>query len=140
MRLVKYCSAPCQRVHWKAGRHKQACLAPEQRTREAADAAAPPRAPLSAEGDVCAICLDPLSLTAAASLPCGHMFHPACAEGLRVCLMCRIAFVRAQCGVAAPNLKACGRCGDAAYCSRECQIAHWKGGHKKKCVSPSKIN
>ena len=100
----------------------------------------PARAPLSAEVDVCSICLDPLSLIAAASLPCGHVFHPACAEGLRVCLMCRIAFVRAQCGVAASNLKACGRCGDAAYCSRECQIAHWKRGHKKKCVLPSKIN
>ena len=38
-RVVKYCNAPCQKVHWKAGDHKQACLAPEQRTREAATAA-----------------------------------------------------------------------------------------------------
>ena len=38
-RVVKYCSAPCQKVRWKAGGHKQACLAPEQRTREAATAA-----------------------------------------------------------------------------------------------------
>ena len=38
--LVKYCSAPCQRAHWKAGGHKQICLGPEQRTRAAACQAA----------------------------------------------------------------------------------------------------
>ncbi|GLC55934.1 hypothetical protein PLESTB_001046200 [Pleodorina starrii] len=33
------------------------------------------------------------------------------------------------------QLAACGgRCGGAArYCSRECQTAHWKAGHKKEC-------
>jgi len=132
--LVKYCSAPCQKVHWKAGGHKQACLAPEQRTREAADAAAPPRAPLAAEGDKCTICFDPLSLTAAAALPCGHVFHPECVETLRVCPVCRKASACAQCGVAAPILKDCTRCKAVAYCSKECQTAHWKGGHKAGCV------
>ena len=39
-RLVKYCSASCQRAHWKAGGHKQICLGPEQRTRAAACRAA----------------------------------------------------------------------------------------------------
>jgi len=39
-RLVKYCSASCQRAHWKAGGHKQICLGPEQRTRAAACQAA----------------------------------------------------------------------------------------------------
>lgn len=93
--LVKYCSMPCQRAHWKDGGHKQACLAPEQRTLAAAQAAAPPRTPLAVDGDECAICLDPLSLATAANLPCGHVFHPACVERLRsfgvnqFCPMCR---------------------------------------------------
>jgi tetratricopeptide (TPR) repeat protein len=32
----------------------------------------------------------------------------------------------------------CGRCGGAKYCSKECQRAHWKGGHNLVCVSPEK--
>ena len=50
---------------------------------------------LAAQGDECAICLDPLALASAATLPCGHVFHPACVEGLRsfgvkqLCPMCR---------------------------------------------------
>ena len=81
--LVAYCSKYYQRAHWKAN-HKQFCIAK-------ADRAPPPvepkacaekiKAPLAAEGDECAICLDPLALTSAATLPCGHVFHPACVEG-----------------------------------------------------------
>ena len=94
--LVAYCSKDCQRAHWKVN-HKSFCIAK-------ADRAPPPVAPsikkdkikpLAAEGDECAICLDPLALASAATLPCGHVFHPACVEGLRsfgvkqVCPMCR---------------------------------------------------
>lgn len=45
-----------------------------------------------------------------------------------------------QCGVpeSEPRLyKMCSRCGATAYCSRECQAAHWKAGHKKECRSDS---
>ena len=31
------------------------------------------------------------------------------------------------------RLKSCARCKEAAYCSKECQVAAWKGGHKKVC-------
>ncbi len=31
------------------------------------------------------------------------------------------------------GLKACGRCGAAWYCCRECQVAHWREGHKAVC-------
>ncbi|GAQ80386.1 hypothetical protein KFL_000530140 [Klebsormidium nitens] len=31
------------------------------------------------------------------------------------------------------TFKACGACGAAQYCSRECQMVHWKNGHKKDC-------
>ena len=30
-------------------------------------------------------------------------------------------------------LKRCSKCLGVAYCSRECQVAHWKGGHKQHC-------
>lgn len=29
--------------------------------------------------------------------------------------------------------KKCGKCGIAKYCSKECQVAGWKGGHNKLC-------
>jgi len=32
-------------------------------------------------------------------------------------------------------LKKCSKCGVSAYCSRKCQLQHWKGGHKQSCCS-----
>ena len=37
-----------------------------------------------------------------------------------------------HCGTVGDNLKHCGRCGIARYCSQECQKAEWKE-HKKTC-------
>ena len=34
-------------------------------------------------------------------------------------------------------LMTCARCKSAFYCSRSCQAAHWKAGHKKICVARS---
>ncbi|KAG2498201.1 hypothetical protein HYH03_003954 [Edaphochlamys debaryana] len=31
------------------------------------------------------------------------------------------------------RLRQCGRCGQAGYCCRECQTAHWRGGHRQAC-------
>ncbi|PNH02831.1 hypothetical protein TSOC_011154 [Tetrabaena socialis] len=31
-------------------------------------------------------------------------------------------------------LQACGGCGAAWYCSRECQAGHWRAGHREACV------
>ena len=33
------------------------------------------------------------------------------------------------------GLKKCSRCGNANYCSKECQLAHWKETHKAECKS-----
>jgi len=34
-----------------------------------------------------------------------------------------------------PKLSACSRCGLVAYCSKDCQRAHWKANHKHHCVA-----
>lgn len=42
----------------------------------------------------------------------------------------------ARCGTEAPEgqqLKVCGRCKQAKYCSKECQRAHWGGMHRMAC-------
>jgi hypothetical protein len=31
----------------------------------------------------------------------------------------------------------CGRCNNARYCSRKCQVAHWKEKHKSVCQHPN---
>ncbi|KAK8800757.1 hypothetical protein WA158_000082 [Blastocystis sp. Blastoise] len=31
------------------------------------------------------------------------------------------------------SFKTCSRCKKAIYCSKECQVAHWKNGHKQAC-------
>eukprot|EP00959_Pyramimonas_sp_CCMP1952_P070244 1466767-Pyramimonas_sp.AAC.1 len=32
------------------------------------------------------------------------------------------------------QLKRCGACKAAQYCDRDCQLRHWKQGHKKECT------
>lgn len=36
----------------------------------------------------------------------------------------------------AGDFNVCGRCFKVRYCSRACQTAHWKGGHKMFCLKP----
>jgi hypothetical protein len=37
------------------------------------------------------------------------------------------------------NLMICTRCKMACYCSKECQKAQWKAGHKQACRKPGQI-
>jgi len=37
-----------------------------------------------------------------------------------------------------PGTRKCPSCRDATYCSRSCQLKHWKGGHKVICEEASK--
>jgi hypothetical protein len=39
----------------------------------------------------------------------------------------------AACGELFPKLKVCTRCRAVSYCSKDCQVAHWKAGHKQVC-------
>lgn len=36
-------------------------------------------------------------------------------------------------------LKPCTGCWYVAYCSKECQLAHWKSGHKRECSELSEM-
>ena len=38
-----------------------------------------------------------------------------------------------HCGASGTPLKACSGCSIVLYCGRDCQVAHWKAGHKKDC-------
>src|SRR5947207_8858165 len=31
----------------------------------------------------------------------------------------------------------CSRCNTAKYCSKECQVAHWRQTHKRTCQNPT---
>jgi hypothetical protein len=39
----------------------------------------------------------------------------------------------ANCGELFPKLKLCTRCRSVSYCCKDCQVAHWKAGHKREC-------
>ena len=98
-KMTFYCSTKCQKQHWKAGGHKQHCVAVAERS-------VPDRPASSggggggggaaaAEGDECAICLGALSQSPSQTLPCTHVYHRECVEKLRsfgisqACPMCR---------------------------------------------------
>jgi len=46
-----------------------------------------------------------------------------------------VAFFKCDnCGIIADERRSCGKCGQAHYCSKMCQSAHWcEGGHKQAC-------
>ena len=83
--LVKYCGRDCQRAHWKE--HKPLCIPKADRVPQPAESSARSHGThISAnEGEECAICLDPLLAEdgTTLALPCGHVFHGSCVEGLR---------------------------------------------------------
>jgi hypothetical protein len=37
------------------------------------------------------------------------------------------------------NLRCCSKCKSRSYCSKECQLKHWKTGHKKECSILQKV-
>ncbi|KAK3267031.1 hypothetical protein CYMTET_24389 [Cymbomonas tetramitiformis] len=36
--------------------------------------------------------------------------------------------------ISSSELKRCGACKKTQYCKKECQLAHWKNGHKQECA------
>jgi hypothetical protein len=38
-----------------------------------------------------------------------------------------------ECGEQSPKLKLCTQCRIVCYCSKKCQVAHWRAGHKQEC-------
>jgi hypothetical protein len=47
-------------------------------------------------------------------------------EQLPMCACCEEHYKRTA-------LRKCGQCLGVLYCSRECQVKHWKEGHKQHC-------
>jgi hypothetical protein len=45
----------------------------------------------------------------------------------------------ARCSKQVQRRMQCSRCGKVQYCSKDCQVAHWKGCHSKECI-PKKDN
>ena len=95
--LVFYCGRDCQSVHWKE--HKPQCIPKADRVPQpVGNSGRPPitRESSSQDEEECAICLDLLAEDGSTlALPCGHVFHGPCVEGLRargvakVCPLCR---------------------------------------------------
>ena len=36
------------------------------------------------------------------------------------------------------KMSRCARCKQTSYCSKECQVKHWKTGHKEECIASTK--
>ncbi|GIL93195.1 hypothetical protein Vretimale_8213 [Volvox reticuliferus] len=50
---------------------------------------------------------------------------PPAAGPLRECTSCKKLF---------QTVMACGKCKQVWYCGRDCQMAHWRAGHRKECA------
>ena len=37
------------------------------------------------------------------------------------------------------GLKKCGKCLEALYCGRDCQVKHWRSEHKRVCGVPGAV-
>ena len=82
-KMTFYCSAECQKTHWKTGGHKQHCVRAEDRRVKDCDAADGGGAAAAAEEPECAICMEPLSRSPSQTLPCTHVYHIECVGRLR---------------------------------------------------------
>jgi hypothetical protein len=86
-KLVRYCGTECQTQHWKAS-HKKFCVAVDKRKPELA-------AKNYAMRTKCVICLGSMESKDSCQLPCSHIFHQRCIDGIRanstaqVCPLCR---------------------------------------------------
>ena len=96
--ITFYCSTKCQKQHWKAGGHKQHCVAVADRRVAGNDVGGDGGSlggVAAAKESECAICLGPLSQSPSQTLPCSHVYHRECVEKLRsfgineACPMCR---------------------------------------------------
>lgn len=126
-KCVAYCSVECQHKHWKSG-HKMLCAATDSSEPRAVEATRS-RTSVHREHGTSA-----LSETTVSALHLGQKakkLFPSAEE--EECANC--AAVGNRINIV---LSKCSKCLMVAYCSRACQIQHWKdGGHKRFCVSPS---
>ena len=113
-RLAPYCSPECQREHWPC--HKDQCgLLTEFKGWIAEQA---PKAKQSVFADqICFGC----------GTVRGPALHVAGAHGRWPSQV-----------VNEKTMSRCARCKQTSYCSKECQVKHWKAGHKEECTATTK--
>ena len=73
---MQYCGRPCQLQHWKAS-HKLSC-----KSMNAARTAPARESTPSRLFPDCPICLEQFDPAGCTRLPCGHIYHTTCCEGL----------------------------------------------------------
>ena len=112
-KLTPYCSASCQRQHWL--QHRESCHAISEFERWIADRASQAKHGTFAS-HICASC----AKVAGPKLYCGgvHGQWPTTLNG--------------------ETMSRCSRCKQTSYCSKECQVKHWKTGHKEECLPLTK--
>lgn len=127
---AKYCSLACRDADWK--RHKRVCLNAAQRvccvcSKQGSKFACEccPNWYCSVECKVKKDAFDAEFLEALDALSLGGA-EESSEESAEDPLPCQ------QCGKEG-SLKLCGRCNEARYCSKQCQVAHWKLGHQQEC-------
>ena len=65
-------------------------------------------------------------------------------KGIKVTALCRVQPRKprtekcAHCGKIPAKMMRCSRCQKVGYCGKDCQVGHWKAGHKKECAPPGK--
>jgi hypothetical protein len=127
---AKYCGLACRDADWE--RHKEVCLNAAQRiccvcSKQGSKFRCPccPNWYCSKE---CKAKKDALSsgISEAFGELSLHGARESAEESAKESLPCLL------CGKEG-SLKLCGRCNEARYCSKQCQVAHWKLGHQQEC-------
>jgi len=122
---VAYCGKDCQTLHWKAG-HKKQCIHVIRRQGQKGQDEATAEEPNYDIGS---------SKAARQAISSPLALHPPFKEKKGASSACNVKEC-ANCLSSSVALHACTRCKIVYYCSRPCQILHWKkGGHQQLCIS-----
>jgi tetratricopeptide (TPR) repeat protein len=132
---VCYCSKKCQVAAWKGG-HKKACKDAQQAATKTATAATSTNE-CSSDGTAASPEVDVEVQRGNSEQSNLHdedttpTSSPVCSY--KCCVSSKETASSKNQSVASAAMSLCGGCGMVSYCSKACQVAHWKDGHKVKC-------